>query len=136
MKIQQELDETKIVLHKTIESMLERGENIDNLVARSEGLSTASKMFYTQVRGQTVYSDCARPELMATCAGQEAELVLRSHLDCPFSMDLLSRQQVKQRTCCLFNPFVLVPRLIIVLSIILLHHVLAIFDTFFFVLHT
>lgn len=50
MKIQQELDETKIVLHKTIESVLERGEKIDNLVARSEGLSTASKMFYTQVR--------------------------------------------------------------------------------------
>lgn len=49
MKIQQELDETKIVLHKTIESVLERGEKIDNLVARSEGLSSASKMFYTQV---------------------------------------------------------------------------------------
>lgn len=54
MKIQQELDETKIVLHKTIESVLERGEKIDNLVARSEGLSTASKMFYTQVRGQNL----------------------------------------------------------------------------------
>lgn len=54
MKIQQELDETKIVLHKTIESVLERGEKIDNLVARSEGLSTASKMFYTQVRRQNL----------------------------------------------------------------------------------
>jgi hypothetical protein len=28
MKIQKELDETKIVLHKTIESVLERGEYI------------------------------------------------------------------------------------------------------------
>jgi synaptobrevin family protein YKT6 len=50
MKIQKELDETKIVLHKTIESVLERGEKIDNLVAKSDGLSAQSKMFYTQVR--------------------------------------------------------------------------------------
>ena len=49
MKIQKELDETKITLHKTIESMLERGEKIDNLVAKSDGLSAQSKMFYTQV---------------------------------------------------------------------------------------
>jgi synaptobrevin family protein YKT6 len=48
-KIQQELDETKIVLHKTIESVLERGEKIDSLVAKSDGLSAQSKMFYTQV---------------------------------------------------------------------------------------
>lgn len=52
LKIQQELDETKIVLHKTIESVLERGEKIDNLVARSEGLSAQSKMFYTQAKKQ------------------------------------------------------------------------------------
>jgi synaptobrevin family protein YKT6 len=49
MKIQKELDETKIVLHKTIESVLERGEKIDNLVQKSDGLSAQSKMFYTQV---------------------------------------------------------------------------------------
>lgn len=49
MKIQRELDETKIVLHKTIESVLERGEKIDSLVEKSDGLSAQSKMFYTQV---------------------------------------------------------------------------------------
>lgn len=49
LKIQKELDETKIVLHKTIESVLERGEKLDNLVQRSEGLSAQSKMFYTTV---------------------------------------------------------------------------------------
>jgi synaptobrevin family protein YKT6 len=49
MKIQKELDETKIILHNTIESVLERGEKIDNLVAKSDGLSAQSKMFYTQV---------------------------------------------------------------------------------------
>lgn len=48
-KIQKELDETKAVLHKTIESVLERGEKIDDLVAKSDGLSASSKMFYTQV---------------------------------------------------------------------------------------
>jgi synaptobrevin family protein YKT6 len=52
MKIQRELDETKIVLHKTIESVLERGEKIDDLVAKSEGLSAQSKMFYSQAKKQ------------------------------------------------------------------------------------
>jgi len=52
MRIQQELDETKIVLHKTIESVLERGEKIDSLVQRSEGLSAQSKMFYRQAKKQ------------------------------------------------------------------------------------
>jgi synaptobrevin family protein YKT6 len=49
LKIQQELDETKIVLHKTIESVLERGEKLDSLVERSEKLGVSSKQFYAQV---------------------------------------------------------------------------------------
>lgn len=49
MKIQKELDETKILMKKTIESVLERGEKIDSLVQKSDGLSAQSKMFYTQV---------------------------------------------------------------------------------------
>ena len=49
MKIQKELDETKIVLHKTIESVLERGEKIDTLVEKSNDLSSQSRMFYSQV---------------------------------------------------------------------------------------
>ncbi|KAF2177517.1 snare-like protein [Zopfia rhizophila CBS 207.26] len=52
MKIQKELDETKIVLHKTIESVLERGEKIDNLVDKSKVLSGASKAFYTKAKSQ------------------------------------------------------------------------------------
>lgn len=51
-KAQRELDETKVILHKTIESVLERGEKIDNLVAKSEGLSASSKMFYSQAKKQ------------------------------------------------------------------------------------
>ncbi|KAI9836112.1 MAG: hypothetical protein M1819_001728 [Sarea resinae] len=50
MKIQRELDETKIVLHKTIESVLERGEKIDTLMDKSENLSAQSKMFVKQAK--------------------------------------------------------------------------------------
>lgn len=49
-KIQADLDETKVVLHRTIESMLERGEKLDNLVDKSQDLSMASQMFYKQAR--------------------------------------------------------------------------------------
>jgi len=46
MKIQKDLDETKIILHQTIESVLERGQKLDNLIERSEDLSMQSKTFY------------------------------------------------------------------------------------------
>ncbi|KAH9855517.1 snare protein YKT6 [Lenzites betulinus] len=52
MKVQQELDETKIVLHKTIESVLQRGEKINDLVDRSTALSAQSKMFYKTAKKQ------------------------------------------------------------------------------------
>jgi len=52
MKIQNELDQTKITLHKTIESVLERGEKIDSLVEKSNDLSAQSRMFYTQAKKQ------------------------------------------------------------------------------------
>ncbi|KKY33607.1 putative snare ykt6 [Diaporthe ampelina] len=58
LKIQKELDETKIVLHKTIESVLQRGEKIDDLVQKSDGLSSQSKMFYQQAKKQN--SCCQR----------------------------------------------------------------------------
>ena len=62
MKIQKELDETKIVLHKTIESVLERGEKIDTLVEKSNDLSSQSRMFYSQV--------CAADQGLATAYSQ------------------------------------------------------------------
>ncbi|KAK0237550.1 snare protein YKT6 [Armillaria nabsnona] len=52
MRVQQELDETQIVLHKTIESVLQRGEKLDNLVDRSTALSAHSKMFYKTTKKQ------------------------------------------------------------------------------------
>ena len=51
-QVQQELDETKEIIHKTIESVLQRGEKIDNLVQKSENLSASSKMFYGQAKKQ------------------------------------------------------------------------------------
>ncbi|POW10307.1 hypothetical protein PSTT_06180 [Puccinia striiformis] len=54
LKVQQELDETKIVLHKTIESVLERGEKLDSLVERSNALSSQSKMFYKTAKKQNI----------------------------------------------------------------------------------
>ena len=50
LKVQNELDETKIVLHKTIESVLQRGEKLDTLVDKSEALSASSRMFYKQAK--------------------------------------------------------------------------------------
>ncbi|KAJ8510539.1 hypothetical protein OPV22_000973 [Ensete ventricosum] len=44
LKIQRDLDETKILLHKTIDSVLEGGENLDSLVAQSSDLSAASQI--------------------------------------------------------------------------------------------
>ncbi|KAG5559541.1 hypothetical protein RHGRI_009166 [Rhododendron griersonianum] len=43
LKIQRELDETKIILHKTIDSVLARGERLDSLVDKSSDLSAASQ---------------------------------------------------------------------------------------------
>jgi synaptobrevin family protein YKT6 len=49
-KIQRDLDETKIILHQTIDSVLKRGEKLDALVDKSNDLSLASQMFYKQAR--------------------------------------------------------------------------------------
>jgi synaptobrevin family protein YKT6 len=49
MKVQNDIDETKIILHKSIEAVLERDEKLHDLVAKSEDLSEGSKMFYKTV---------------------------------------------------------------------------------------
>lgn len=50
LKIQRDLDETKIILHQTIDTVLKRGEKLDSLVDKSQDLSMASQMFYKQAR--------------------------------------------------------------------------------------
>ena len=95
MRVQQELDETKIVLvrifsfvdflscayvwwqHKTIESVLQRGEKLDNLVERSTALSAQSKMFYKtakKVRQSLITIFVDRP------LGITAKLLLHRHV--------------------------------------------------------
>lgn len=49
-KIQNDLDETKIILHDTIKAVLERGEKLDDVVAKTESLSMQSKLFYKTAR--------------------------------------------------------------------------------------
>lgn len=49
-KIQDELDETKIILYNTLQSVLQRGEKLDDLVVKSEALSEQSKTFYKTAR--------------------------------------------------------------------------------------
>lgn len=49
-KIQSDLDETKILLKNTIDSILQRGERLDDLVRKSEQLSFRSKTFYTTAK--------------------------------------------------------------------------------------
>ncbi|CAI9593686.1 unnamed protein product [Staurois parvus] len=51
-KVQAELDETKIILHNTMESLLQRGEKLDDLVSKSEVLGSHSKAFYKTARKQ------------------------------------------------------------------------------------
>lgn len=51
-KIQKELDETIEIIHKTIESVLDRGEKLETLVDKSSDLSMHSKMFYNTARTQ------------------------------------------------------------------------------------
>lgn len=45
-RMQDDLDETKIILKNTIEAVLDRGEKLDDLVNKSEALSFQSKAFY------------------------------------------------------------------------------------------
>ncbi|KAK0166601.1 hypothetical protein PV327_004094 [Microctonus hyperodae] len=49
-KMQNDLDETKIILHDTLQAVLQRGEKLDDLVSKSEGLSVQSKAFYKTAR--------------------------------------------------------------------------------------
>lgn len=49
LKIGKELGETRVVLRETIKSVLNRGENIRDLVAKSDGLAAGGKQFKLQV---------------------------------------------------------------------------------------
>ena len=46
MAIQKDLDQTTAIMHDTIEAALDRGVKLDELIEKSEDLSSSSKMFY------------------------------------------------------------------------------------------
>lgn len=48
--IKKDLDETKEILNKTIESVLKRGETLDKLVEQSDELTKSSKLFYKNTK--------------------------------------------------------------------------------------
>ena len=50
MKVQRDLDDTQAIMVRTIESVLRRGEKIDDLVDRSRDLSVSSRTFYRTAR--------------------------------------------------------------------------------------
>ncbi|CAF0804054.1 unnamed protein product [Rotaria sp. Silwood1] len=50
MRLQKDLDDTKDILKSTLVNVLERGEKIDDLVARSSDLSFEAKAFYKTAR--------------------------------------------------------------------------------------
>ena len=49
-KIHKELDETTDILHKNMNDLLERGEKIDDLVDKSDHLSSNAKRFHKQAK--------------------------------------------------------------------------------------
>ncbi|RHZ49618.1 hypothetical protein Glove_519g20 [Diversispora epigaea] len=50
VKVQTQLDETKLVMNKTIETLLQRGEKLEDLIDRSQEISFQSKAFYKQAK--------------------------------------------------------------------------------------
>ncbi|KAL0382951.1 UNVERIFIED_CONTAM: VAMP-like protein YKT61 [Sesamum calycinum] len=75
LKVQRELDETKIIIHKTIDSVLERGVKLDSLVEKSSDLSAASQRISCMgFRFATVLFYFA--ELNVLQAGEENQSVL------------------------------------------------------------
>ena len=58
-KIQKDLDQTMEVMHKTIDSVLERQVKLDKLVEDSNDLSAQSKVFFTTAKQHNqCYSIC------------------------------------------------------------------------------
>lgn len=50
LKIQKNLDDIKDIMHKNIDEVLKRGENLDSLMEKSEDLSATSVQFYKKAK--------------------------------------------------------------------------------------
>jgi synaptobrevin family protein YKT6 len=80
-KIQRELDETKNVVYKSLEGVLERGEKLESLVEKSDNLSAQSKMFYTQVPTLLLRGNRTTLTDISLHLGEEAKLLLHCHVN-------------------------------------------------------
>jgi len=49
-KVLRQVDEVKDIMHKNIEEVLKRGENLDSLMEKSEDLSAVSVQFYKKAK--------------------------------------------------------------------------------------
>jgi hypothetical protein len=97
MKLDKQLNETKDILYKTIDKVLQRGEKLDELVDKSSALSNQSKLFYKQVRMGAVLSAAAPwppPPL-------PLPLALTPALPCPPPSSPALRQAKKTNSCCI-----------------------------------
>jgi len=50
MKIQQNLDDIKDIMHKNLEEILRRGETLDVLLQKSDDIGEVSKMFHQKAK--------------------------------------------------------------------------------------
>ncbi|AWP07433.1 putative synaptobrevin -like YKT6 [Scophthalmus maximus] len=92
-KVQAELDETKIILHNTMESLLERGEKLDDLVAKSEHLGNQSKAFYKTDESEEGWKVVAgvKCDLSGLVTDGGAEGVMGSAVKCEFPTEAPER---------------------------------------------
>ncbi|XP_039123103.1 uncharacterized protein LOC120259536 isoform X2 [Dioscorea cayenensis subsp. rotundata] len=58
LRIQRDLDETKIILHKTIDGVLAQGEKLDSLVEKNSDLSVASQVSPYMLIGRKLHAKC------------------------------------------------------------------------------
>jgi len=58
MKLQKDLNEVKTIMYENIDKLLQRGEKIDDLVAKSQDLSIGSKAFYGTTKSMNRRCPC------------------------------------------------------------------------------
>jgi hypothetical protein len=75
-----------VLQHKTIESVLQRGEKLDNLVERSQALSSQTKMFYKTAKKVSIHFYVWSPRSDHLIA----KLVLRCYVDRRFACIAIS----------------------------------------------
>ncbi|KAK1279271.1 VAMP-like protein YKT61 [Acorus gramineus] len=76
VRIQRDLDETKIILHKTIDSVLQHGEKLDSLVEESSDLSATSQKI------------------------KKKQKTLENNTGCLFDGQMFFKQAKKTNQCC------------------------------------